>query len=225
MIQLIKIGLSSRVTFGSPLHAISIRFMQPMNFVGTSELTGDDVRELEGSCYHYDVIINSLRPSDAYMRQLTNQHWFRQWLGAWSAPSHYLKKCWNIVNWTLRNKLQGDFNRNSDIFFQENAIECVFWEMAAILSRPQCVQCVNKTLTYWSRRKGLNFADAFQTQIKLSGNFRQRLMKMVLGTACKAQTWRVENHKTKMPVYKIKFKWSLYSTRSIVRKTMWNQDK
>ena len=159
------------------------------------------------------------------MRQLTNQHWFRQWLVAWSAPSHYLKQCWNIVNWTLRNKVQGNFNRNSDIFFQENAIESVFWEMAAILSRPQCVQCVNKTLTHWSRRKGLNFADAFQTQIKLSGNFRQWLMKMVLGAACKAQIWRVENHKTKMPVYIIKFKWNLYSTRSIVRKTMWNQDK
>ena len=25
---------------------------------------------------------------------------------AWSALSHYLNQCWNIVNWTLRNKLQ-----------------------------------------------------------------------------------------------------------------------
>ena len=28
------------------------------------------------------------------------------WLVAWSVPSHYLNQCWNIVNWTLRNKLQ-----------------------------------------------------------------------------------------------------------------------
>ena len=26
-------------------------------------------------------------------------------LVAWTAPSHYLNQCWNIVNWTLRNKL------------------------------------------------------------------------------------------------------------------------
>ena len=31
------------------------------------------------------------------------------------------------------------FNRNSNIFIQENAFESVVWEMASILSRPQCV--------------------------------------------------------------------------------------
>ena len=59
---------------------------------------------------------------------------------AWSAPSHYLKQCWNIVNWTLRKKLQLNFNRNSDILFQENALQSVVCKMAAILSRPQCVK-------------------------------------------------------------------------------------
>ena len=83
--------------------------------------------------------INSLRPSDAYMRQWTNHHWFRYWLVAWTAPSHYLKQCWIIVNWSLRNKLQWNFNRNSNIFIQENALEHVVCEMASILSRPQCV--------------------------------------------------------------------------------------
>ena len=53
--------------------------------------------------------VNSLRPSDACMRQQTNQHWFRQWLGVWSAPSHYLNPCWDIVNWTHRNKLKWYF--------------------------------------------------------------------------------------------------------------------
>ena len=33
-----------------------------------------------------------------------DQHCFRKWLVACSAPSHYLNQCWNIVNWTLRNK-------------------------------------------------------------------------------------------------------------------------
>ena len=34
------------------------------------------------------------------------RHWFRQWLVACSAPSHYLNQCWLNVKWTLRNKLQ-----------------------------------------------------------------------------------------------------------------------
>ena len=55
-------------------------------------------------------------------------------------PSHYLNQCWNIVNWTLGSKLQWNFNRNSNIFIQENAIENIVCEMASILSRPQCVK-------------------------------------------------------------------------------------
>ena len=39
----------------------------------------------------------------------------------------------------LRNKLQWTFNRNSYIFMQENAFEMVVYEIAAILSRSQCV--------------------------------------------------------------------------------------
>ena len=83
---------------------------------------------------------NSLRPSDAYMHQWTNHHWFRWWLVAWSAPSHYLKQWWNVVNWTLRNKLHWNFIPNSNIFIQQNALENVVCEMASILSRPQCVK-------------------------------------------------------------------------------------
>ena len=83
--------------------------------------------------------VNSLRPSDAYLHQQTNHHWFRQCIVAWPAPSHYLNQCWNIVNWTLGNKLQWNFNRNSNIFIQEIAFENVVCEMASILSRPQCV--------------------------------------------------------------------------------------
>ena len=38
--------------------------------------------------------------------QENNHHWFRYWLVAWPAPSHYLNQCWNIVDWTLENKFQ-----------------------------------------------------------------------------------------------------------------------
>ena len=57
----------------------------------------------------------------------------------WTAPSHYLNQCWNIVDRTLGNKLQWNFNRNSNIFIQENAFENVC-EMASNLSRPQGVK-------------------------------------------------------------------------------------
>ena len=87
--------------------------------------------------------LNSLRLSDAYMLQYTNHHWFWQWLVAWMGPSHYLNQCWNIVDWTLRNKLQWNLNQNSHIFIQENAFEKVIWKMAAILSRPLCVKILS----------------------------------------------------------------------------------
>ena len=45
-----------------------------------------------------------------------------------------------IFRWNLRNKLQRNFNRNWNIFIQENAFESVVCEMAAILYRPQCVK-------------------------------------------------------------------------------------
>ena len=47
-------------------------------------------------------------------------------------PSNYLNQWWNIVNWTLGNKLQWNFNRNSNIFIHENAFENVVCEMGSI---------------------------------------------------------------------------------------------
>ena len=83
--------------------------------------------------------VNLLRLSDAYMRWKSSHHWFRQWLVAWPAPTHYLNQCCNIVNWTFWNKLQWNFNLNSYIFIRENPFENVVWKMGAILSQPQCV--------------------------------------------------------------------------------------
>ena len=37
-----------------------------------------------------------------------------------------------------------NFNRSSDIFFQENALEGVVCEMASILTRPQCVNLIGE---------------------------------------------------------------------------------
>ena len=75
-----------------------------------------------------------------YWRELTT-HWGRvSLICVWSAPSHYLNKYWHIVNWTLRNKLQWNFNLKSDIFIQENAFGIFVCKIEVILSRPQCVK-------------------------------------------------------------------------------------
>ena len=57
----------------------------------------------------------------------------------WMAPSHYLNQGWNIVNWTLGNKLKCSLKRNSKFFIEENTFENVVCEMLSISFRPQCV--------------------------------------------------------------------------------------
>ena len=39
-----------------------------------------------------------------------------------------LNQCWNIVNWTLRNKLQWNFNCNWSIFIDENTFQNIICE-------------------------------------------------------------------------------------------------
>ena len=70
-----------------------------------------------------------------------SHHWFRSWLVSCLIPSHYLNKCWLIVDWTLRNKLQWNMNQNTNIFLQGNAFKNVTCKLAAIMSRPQCINC------------------------------------------------------------------------------------
>ena len=83
-------------------------------------------------------IINSLGPSDAYMRQYFNHHCFRCWFVVCSATNHYLKQYWHIVNSNLRNKFQWNCKRNSCIFIQQNAFENVVCGMTVVLSQSQC---------------------------------------------------------------------------------------
>ena len=47
--------------------------------------------------YTWHIPYNKLKLSDAYMRWQFNHHWYRNWLVAWSAPSHYQKQCWNFI--------------------------------------------------------------------------------------------------------------------------------
>ena len=55
--------------------------------------------------------------------------------------------------WNLRNKLQWNSNRNSNIFVQENAFENVIWKMAVILYRPQYANQTDPcTIIYLARQ-------------------------------------------------------------------------
>ena len=62
-------------------------------------------------------------------------------------PSSYSQCCY-IVNWTLRNKLQLNINRDATVVIQENAFENVVCEMTAILFRSQCVKHAGHTRLY-----------------------------------------------------------------------------
>ena len=56
----------------------------------------------------------------------------------WPAPHHHQNQCCNIVNSSIRNKLQWNCKRNPYISFQENTFENTICEMAVVLPRPQC---------------------------------------------------------------------------------------
>ena len=86
----------------------------------------------------------------------SGEHRFRKWLVTYSAPSHYLKQCLLIVNWTLRNKLQWNFNQNSTIFIQENAFENVVCKMVAILSRGRWVNNILQKHAAWQSTWPMN---------------------------------------------------------------------
>ena len=83
-------------------------------------------------------------------------------LVACPAPSHYLNQCWNIVNWTLRNKFQRNFNRYSYIFIQENAFENVVWKMVAILAPPQCVKTASRLVNSTNQGKSSCTCEAYK---------------------------------------------------------------
>ena len=50
-----------------------------------------------------------------------------------------------IVNWTIGNKLQWTFNRNLNIFIQENAFENVVCKMASICLDLNVLKAVQKS--------------------------------------------------------------------------------
>ena len=80
----------------------------------------------------------------AFKRNLKT-HLFVKFVGGWVGMGWVI-----IVNWIPGNKLQWNFNRNLYIFTQETAFENVVRKIAAILSRPQCVNSLRPGDIMWS---------------------------------------------------------------------------
>ena len=104
-------------------------------------------------CCHSKTYVTTLLWSTVHSRNFYLTHWGRVthkcWLVACSAPSHYLNQCWNIVSLTLKNKLQWNVNRNSNIFIHENECENVVCEIAALLCRLHCVKLAVCSSLLW----------------------------------------------------------------------------
>ena len=67
-----------------------------------------------------------------------------------SVQSYYLNQCWIIVNSTLGNKLQWNFNHNSKFFIQEIAFKNVVCEMAVTVQMfRQYVSPSHQRILYW----------------------------------------------------------------------------
>ena len=66
--------------------------------------------------------------------------------------SDNLDQCRNIVNLTLRNKVQWNLNQYSYIFIEENPIQNVVCKMAAILPRLRCVKSNDIHTHFYSQR-------------------------------------------------------------------------
>ena len=56
-------------------------------------------------------------------------------------------QCWIIVNWTLRNKLQWNFNRHIKLFTHENAFENIVCEMAPFCPVGRWVKLHNRLVS------------------------------------------------------------------------------
>ena len=93
---------------------------------------------IKGRPIHYQRIQEDRRSFNVsyltHWRRLTHicvieliHHWFRQWLVAWPASSHYLNNAGSLLMGPRRT----NFNKKNH---QENAFENVVWKMATMLS-------------------------------------------------------------------------------------------
>ena len=87
----------------------------------------------------------------------SGQHWFRQWLVAYLAPSQHLNQCGVITNCTLRKKRKWNFNQSTELFIHENASVNSVWEMPTIFLGGDMliilfkINCIVRSRHTWQR--------------------------------------------------------------------------
>ena len=91
------------------------------------------------------------------------QYWFRQWLVAYLAPSYYLNQCCIIVNWTVTNKLQWNFNQIQKLSFAKMHLK-----KSSAKRCPFCPEGLINTLR--PRQNGRHFPDDIFKCIFLNEN-------------------------------------------------------
>ena len=112
-------SILSKSSQNNTTHSLPIRARYGMSFVGSNNFNSDIL------IVQYGVILDRvITASDCIDRAHPN-------IPVLTVTS---------VNWTLRNKLQWNLNRDSYIFNQENALKNVFCKTAFISSRPQWVK-------------------------------------------------------------------------------------
>ena len=85
--------------------------------------------------------INSSPPSATYKCQWIGSALVRIMACRLFGAKPLSNQCWVIVNWTLRNELQWNFNQDTKLFIHSTASENIVCEMAAILSRGKWGPC------------------------------------------------------------------------------------
>ena len=102
------------------------------------------------------------------------QHWFRQWLVANSMPSHYLNQCWAIINWTLREKLQWNFNWNTKLCIHDDVFQNVVSENGGHFVQGRWVNTLEHTsFVIWCIYHAYGVKGSVSCSI--TGNYRKSL--------------------------------------------------
>ena len=77
-----------------------------------------------------------------------------------------------IIDWTLRNKLQWNFNQNTKLFIDENASKSIVCEMTAILSWGRWIDLI--AVLSWQHYLATTYALHSPYTLKTTANFRPR---------------------------------------------------
>ena len=96
--------------------------------------------QLEARLELLQFCMNSSRPSVTYMRQWIGSALVQIVACRLFGAKPLSKPMLVIVNWTLTNKLQWNFNQNTKLFIHENASQNIVCEMTANLSRGRWVK-------------------------------------------------------------------------------------